>query len=890
MANTSRERAWTKLCELIAEKVDVPALLALLGINIVATDGDWARCLCPFHDESKPSFSVALRRTSVNGGAEVFYPGSFSCFGCGCAHNVVGLVAKVLKKSMREAAQMLVERFDVAVSGMDLSSDQTVGGGAAEPGKGKRRHEPPPTTDQVVAMCTALAASMSAQQFLADNGVPFDLSKKYHVGLSGDRIAYPYWSEDGVTVLGCKYHAWLDVQRAMEPKSMGTTGAPACLYPSRDFIRTALCVITEGERDALALRAIGINSLTMTGGVNSFRAERIEMIRLCPEVVIMIDQDESSRRSIPQYVDEVRKVNPKARVRIAALPLTGGKGSKDVCDLFRQCQKDGRDFREVVLQAIEDAVDARPVLDVTDCQVNRHVDVVIAAVVSADSVRQPAERVYVHDRRLSRVVRDANGYPGIEPIPKGRVRELVAESVDLVEEVRGRLRSVIPSAALVEAFMARGEWIGIPKLDAVLTSPRLRPSGEVASELGYDQRSRLLCDWPSGMHRPVPDTPTQDEARAALDVLCGPIEEFPFESPHDRAVAVALTLSILARPAVDGPVPVFAMRATSRGTGKGLLTRAMVVAALGREVPADPWSEDDDEMRKSFLTYALSGSRPVIMFDNLTGVVGTPLLAMIATANSIGGRRLGTLTDADVPWRSIIAVNGNNLQFASDLGRRVLVCDLDARCESPESREFKTDHLVAEVRAQHPVLVQAGLTVLRAYACAGSPRQKLDAYGSFEAWDRRVRHAMVWAGGADWDPCGTRVRVTEHDDQDREDLVVFARAWHDLIADQPTTVSDLVAVVHATLATADQDRSPSGLARAQAARTLHGAMVAMRPRDRDPNVRSVGRGLVAWAGRIVDGLRVERLDRRDRSGVSVWRVSAVATSQGAAGRNGAHPF
>src|SRR5277367_6444262 len=102
---------------------------------------------------------------------------------------------------------------------------------------------------------------------------------------------------------------------------------------------------------------------------------------------------------------------------------------------------------------------------------------------------------------------------------------------------------------------------------------------------------------------------------------------------------------------------------------------------------------------------------------------------------------------------------GNNLTLAGDLTRRAVVCRLDPGCERPELREFGCNP-PDMVREDRPAYVAAALTILRAYFVT-EDRVTIKPLGSYEAWSRRVREALVWLGCAN--PCDTMASARRAD-------------------------------------------------------------------------------------------------------------------------------
>ena len=67
--------------------------------------------------------------------------------------------------------------------------------------------------------------------------------------------------------------------------------------------------------------------------------------------------------------------------------------------------------------------------------------------------------------------------------------------------------------------------------------------------------------------------------------------EFPFKNPsRDGAVVLAALLTLVARPAIEGPVPGISVIGNVAGCGKGLLIDALAIAATGRPAPDDDLS------------------------------------------------------------------------------------------------------------------------------------------------------------------------------------------------------------------------------------------------------------------------------------------------------------
>src|SRR4030042_6277589 len=67
--------------------------------------------LCPFHNETKPSFTVAPDK------------GIFHCFGCGAGGNVFSFLMQHQRLSFPEAAQELARRYGITITMKDLGPE-----------------------------------------------------------------------------------------------------------------------------------------------------------------------------------------------------------------------------------------------------------------------------------------------------------------------------------------------------------------------------------------------------------------------------------------------------------------------------------------------------------------------------------------------------------------------------------------------------------------------------------------------------------------------------------------------------------------------------------------------------------------------------------------------
>ena len=150
-----------------------------------------------------------------------------------------------------------------------------------------------------------------------------------------------------------------------------------------------------------------------------------------------------------------------------------------------------------------------------------------------------------------------------------------------------------PATWLVDTLLGMDAWDGIPPLTGLLGAPTLRPDGTILATSGYDTHTGLYLHFATTFPA-IPDQPDIFDAANALRVLQEPFDNFPFEAPHHLSAALAAILSLLARYAVES-VPLFAIRATTPGTGKTLLADIISIIATGRIAAKMVQSREEEE-------------------------------------------------------------------------------------------------------------------------------------------------------------------------------------------------------------------------------------------------------------------------------------------------------
>ncbi|SDP55339.1 putative DNA primase/helicase [Phyllobacterium sp. YR620] len=326
----------------------------------------------------------------------------------------------------------------------------------------------------------------------------------------------------------------------------------------------------------------------------------------------------------------------------------------------------------------------------------------------------------------------------------------------------------------------RGEgWGAIPHLRAVIQCPCLRPDGTVLLDHGYDKASGLLLKS-SRAWLPVPEMPTKQDARNAVEKLSEPIADFPFVANSDRSAALGLLITAVIRAALP-TAPMSAVRAPSAGSGKSLLVDIAAVLATGKAASVVTPTHDEAELEKRIGAAAIAGDA-ILNIDNLTSTLRSDQLCQMLTQPSVQVRVLGKSENLKIESTALICATGNGLSLYGDLNRRTVIINLDANCDRPDERAFDFDP-VEVAKRDRAELVAAALTIVRAYIVAGRPDTP-SPMGSFKVWSDLVRGALIWLGMGD--PRGNTDQMRNEDPE-----IVALREVMDALPREPFTVKQI---------------------------------------------------------------------------------------------------
>jgi hypothetical protein len=441
------------------------------------------------------------------------------------------------------------------------------------------------------------------------------------------------------------------------------------------------------------------------------------------------------------------------------------------------------------------------------------------------------------------VLRDVNPYWLLEAFMRA------ADYYKPMANKNGDVRPVPcqPPMPVAHHYLSReGGW-KVPILRAVVETPTIRPDGTILQTDGYDPASGLLVNLRGVSFPPIPDEPTENDAREALAKLKDIISEFPFEERENgspsRSVTLSAVLTAVSRRALR-TAPMHAFTAPTMGTGKSLLADIVSIIATGRPAAIMSQGKSEEEDEKRYLSVLMQGD-PIVVIDNIDRPIQGDAICSILTQETWQCRQLGTNRQAQVATNALFIATGNNLEFRKDMATRAIQCRLDAKVENPEARRFKRN-LRSELPALRAELVVAALTVLRAFVVAGRPgAAELKQFGRYEEWSELIRGTLVWLGEPD--PCDTRAEIMDRD-MAREEQWALLKAWHERLGTSCCYTANQVIMSGEEgddffLKFAIENVCPRGV-----------------------SARSLGRYLSKIDGRIVGGLRIKLIPDKKHGG------------------------
>lgn len=433
----------------------------------------------------------------------------------------------------------------------------------------------------------------------------------------------------------------------------------------------------------------------------------------------------------------------------------------------------------------------RPIIDTTDKELHHIVEEATDALLASNDPPVVFARGDV-------LVRKVDGEDGLylDPYTRHTFKERLSRSATWQRRTnKGGISVTKPDTDAVGYLLDKKEYPDIPNVDRVVTTPIFDSTGKLLVTPGYQPSTKTLYVPGEGLESiSVPKKVSKKALKQALGCLDEAIGNdewmgFPFAGEADRANAIALFLLPFLRELIPGPTPLHLIDAPTAGTGKGLAAFVLTYPGVGN-VALTPDPNDANEWRK-VITSLLSRAPSLIMLDNITGVLGGSALEAALTAPVWEDRILGVSRMMRAKVRNIWVATSNNAKLSSDMPRRCVRIRLDAGVERPAERSsngFRHADVKGWVLEHRPDLVQAGLTMCKAWVQVGMPQASI-SQGSYEDWSRVL--------GGVLDVCGVpgflanRDELYESSNTEHGEMADFLQAWHELAGSEPVLARSL---------------------------------------------------------------------------------------------------
>ncbi len=558
--------------------------------------------------------------------------------------------------------------------------------------------------------------------------------------------------------------------------------------------------LPEGEKDADNLIShLGVVATTNPMGAGKWRVGYAQLLSGAKEVVIIADNDSPGRRHAQVIAASLLAVQvPTKLLEMPAADI------KDISDWISGGLTADQ-FKEIIggLPPYEPPpapVDAKdfPVIITTGRFLKDKTRDTLAAVEKANN----PPRLFERSGSLSRIAHDEDGVPFIEVVTENACRGFLERAAAFMSIDKEGTEIPVPAPPLniVRDFMSLPNWdfMGqpyrrLPGLLNVTEVPILRSDGSVLTKQGYDEASRLYYESAAGLTMPaVPNKPSEEELHAAAAFIQEPLHDFPFDTEASKTNALALLLTPVCRPMIDGLAPLCLLDKPQPGTGASLLADVIAVIGTGRQAAMMAPPRSDEECEKRIGSFLLSG-QSILIIDNVEGYLYFASLAMLLTDPTFQTRILGQTKIVCLPNRGTYIVTGNNIKLGGDMARRCYLCRMDAHEARPWMRDtesFKYTHLIQWVKENRGKLLCAILIMARAWVEAKRPLPKgLPTLGGFEEWANTIGGILAYAGFKDF--LGNLDFMYQQADVETPQWEEFFAAWLEVFGSEPILIETI---------------------------------------------------------------------------------------------------
>jgi hypothetical protein len=330
----------------------------------------------------------------------------------------------------------------------------------------------------------------------------------------------------------------------------------------------------------------------------------------------------------------------------------------------------------------------------------------------------------------------------INVMSEAETAEMIERHIDFVDD---KDRSVHCPSLFVRHYMHRYDGV-LPPVVAVANLPLISADGHLIYTDGLDRTRGIAFNVDPALMKTIPNR-SDCNRRAVGEAMQFLLKEWLVDVSTDfvgKCTLIGLALTIMERSVLDQR-PAFFVIAGRRGSGKTTALQMILEAVTGNAVAASAWSQNEEERRKSLLSYLMSGVA-YILWDNIQrgAQISCPHIEKSCTTAQYSDRKLGVSETVQTAAASIHCFTGNNISAKGDLASRSLVARLDVDRIDPENRPFKHPDPIGWTRTHRTEILGALYVILLGNPALDLPRAA-PMKTRFKMWFRLIGSAVEHA-------------------------------------------------------------------------------------------------------------------------------------------------
>ena len=332
--------------------------------------------------------------------------------------------------------------------------------------------------------------------------------------------------------------------------------------------------------------------------------------------------------------------------------------------------------------------------------------------------------LFIHGNHIVRLVDIEKGQIEIVRLDKHKLRHVLARCAKFRTLKNGVYTTDLPPMWVIDDLLAHSKY-PLKRLSRIVYAPIFSKKGKLQINPGYSSETECYLHYADNFKIPeVPLLPSEHHIIRAKNIIFGELlYNFPFTGKAERAHAVCLLLFPCTRSMIRGATPIFEVEASTSGTGKTHLVKAVTNPWIARTIEVSSEVQSNGEMRKR-VTATLMRSPSFVFIDNLNSKINYSSLASVITAEHWEDRILGESRTVRLPVTSAFIISGNNPSLSSEMARRCVRIRIDTGLEQPGRRkpsEFKHPDLLGWVEENRGDIVWACLVLVQNWIARGQP-------------------------------------------------------------------------------------------------------------------------------------------------------------------------